>query len=163
MKELTADRLQQAIEYDPETGIFRWRLRTARRVIVGSIAGDIANGYRRISLDGKKHWAARLAWLYVHGVYPKGQIDHIDGDPLNNRIHNLRDVSHAVNQQNQKRPHRQNKVGMLGVVCDRRSGKFLAKICLNGKTKFLGSYASAIEAHQAYLSAKRNLHEGCTI
>lgn len=163
MNVLTAERLREAIEYDPETGDFRWRIGLSRRVCPGAPAGFIVDGYRRIGLDGKRYWAARLAWLYVHGVHPTGQIDHIDGDPLNNRISNLRDVSHAVNQQNQRRAHHQNKLGMLGVVEDKRSGKFLARIFVNGKTKFLGSYRDPAEAQQAYIEAKRALHAGCTI
>lgn len=90
-------------------------------------------------------------------------IDHINGDGLNNRRANLRSVSNAVNAQNQRKPKSNNKNGFLGVSWHKQSGKWEAKIGTDGKRKYLGLFDDPSIAHEAYLTAKRNLHEGCTI
>ncbi|EJO31270.1 hypothetical protein QWC_12623 [Achromobacter marplatensis] len=102
----------------------------------------------------------RLAWLYHYGQWPKGQIDHIDGDRQNNRLHNLRDVSVAKNQQNRIRPTRRNTTGFIGVSFDASRGLFVAKISIAGKKKFLGRFHTALRAHVEYLNAKKEFHPG---
>lgn len=93
---------------------------------------------------------------------PKEQIDHINGNRMDNRIANLRCVSASVNQQNQRRPHRTNSTGYLGVVPVRR-GQFRAQIWVSGAAKNLGTFDTPQEAHAVYLHAKRLRHEGCTL
>lgn len=158
---LTAERLRELFHYDPETGVFT-RLVDAGRIRAGSIAGcEDNNGYLLIMIDYRQHKAHRLAWLYVHGVLPANQIDHIDGNPANNRIDNLRDVTAAVNQQNRKRAQTNNKLGFLGVT--RSGNKFEAAIRLNKKVRHLGTFKTPEDAHQAYLGAKRRLHPAGTL
>lgn len=106
--------------------------------------------------------AHRLAWLYVYGEWPNGDIDHIDGDRLNNRIANLRDVSRRVNLENQRRPKACNKSGFLGVKTF-RDQRFQARIQVRGVQLHLGTFDTPHEAHAAYVAAKRNLHQGCTL
>lgn len=159
---LTQAKLHELFFYDPETGIFT-RKKRAGHMPAGSMAGCIDEGYIRISIDKKMFRAHRLAWLYVYGHFPSGVIDHIDGNTSNNQIRNLRDVNNSVNAQNLKRAMKtNNSTGMLG-VSKRKNGTFLAQIFANGKTKYLGVFKSPHEAHQAYLNAKRAIHEGCTI
>ena len=105
----------------------------------------------------------RLAWLYVHGKLPDGDIDHINGKPSDDRIKNLRDVSRSVNLQNQRAARSNNSSGLLGVFFQKTMNKWTSKIQLDWKTKSLGYFDTAEEAHAAYLKAKRELHEGCTI
>lgn len=114
-------------------------------------------------IDGGRYPTHRLVWLYHHGVMPSGHIDHINGDPDDNRIENLRDVSVMVNRQNIKRAYKSKRRGLLGAHFNKASGKWAAAICVNYKQIHLGFFATAEDAHAAYLAAKRRLHEGCTI
>ena len=159
---LTPKRLREILHYDSTTGVFTWAVRTSNCINVGEIAGALQNkSYWHIRADGGSYQAHRLAWLYIYDEWPKGEIDHIDGNRLNNRIANLRDVSNIVNQQNQRRAQRHNKTGFLGV--SPHLGKFHASIRIDGKKTHLGSFDSPELAHAAYVNAKRVHHEGCTI
>jgi hypothetical protein len=103
-----------------------------------------------------------LVWLWVNGSWPIGEIDHIDGDKLNNRIANLRDVDRATNTQNSKKARRNNKSsGLLGSY--KSGNRWQAQIRINGVCMTLGSFGTPEEAHAAYLGAKRLFHPGCTI
>lgn len=131
------------------------------RVKVGDVAGGPdRNGHIRIYIDGRIYAAHRLAWLYMHGVWPAGDVDHKDGCPANNKFSNLRDVSKAINQQNQRRPHSHGTTGFLGVTFHKAKGKFQAQIGTKGKHLYLGLFHTAELAHAAYLNAKRRIHEG---
>lgn len=162
---LTAERLRAALQYDPETGTLVWRESNGRRAYKGAAAGGkCPKGYITISLDGGRYKAHRLAWLHVHGIWPEGQIDHINGAPGDNRIANLRDVDVSTNQQNLRRARSNNRQsGLLGVRKMSKTTRWWATISVNGGRIYLGSYATPDEAHQAYLTAKRKLHKGCTI
>lgn len=159
----TAERLREVLDYDPCTGVFTWKAPSGRRVKVGSQAGRITDGYRRIGVDGAQARAHRLAWLYVYGeLVPDGYvIDHINGDRSDNRISNLRVVTHSVNMQNQRRCTAASKSGLLGVR--KYENAWLSGIGVQGREIHLGSFKSPEAAHEAYLQAKRRLHEGCTI
>lgn len=167
--ELTAERLRELLAYDRETGIFTRLTRSARSVQIGDVAGGLetANGgvYKRIkiSVDGTSFKAHRLAWLHVYGRWPEGEIDHINGDSCDNRIGNLRVVSHRLNQENMKVARSDSSSGLLGANWNKRTGKWMGKIKAKGRQYVLGEYATPEEAHEAYLAAKRRLHEGCTI
>ena len=158
---LNSKRLRELLTYHPEKGFFTWNIGRS-----GKLSGDIAGGshsegYVHISVDGKLYLAHRLAWLYVHGVWPKDQIDHIDGNKSNNRICNLRDVSNGTNQENQIFAQKNNKSGFLGVSKKRK--KYVAQIMINGKKMHLGYFNFPEQAHSAYLAVKRKFHFGCTI
>lgn len=102
--------------------------------------------------------------MIVHGAIPDGlEIDHINGDESDNRICNLRLATKSENQQNKRRPRKDNKAGLLGVCWFERAKKWRAQITVNGECKYLGLYVTPEEAHAAYLTAKRELHQGCTI
>lgn len=159
---ITAERLRELVHYCPETGIFT-HLESRGRVRAGAIAGCYSNGYIVIRLDTVLYGAHRLAWLYVHGQFPIGDADHIDGNKSNNKICNLRDVDRSTNLQNQKFASSRNKSsGLLGVN-KRGNGTFRAYIKINGKYASLGTFKYAKDAHEAYLAAKRIHHKGCTI
>lgn len=155
------DRWRAAVAYTPESGVFTWISRPARRCHIGAQAGTISNGRRYITVAGNKIACARLAWWFVSGEPPKMDVDHKDGDKLNDRIDNLRDVAPIVNAQNLRGPKSNNQIGVLGVR--RHRGRFEARIVVAGKEKGLGGYATSDEAARAYVDAKRLLHEGCTI
>lgn len=99
--------------------------------------------------------------MIVHGEYPTNDIDHINGNPSDNNISNLRHVTREVNMQNQRKPRSNNPTGFLGVV-KRRDG-FISSITLRKKQRYLGTFATPELAHLAYVEAKRKLHDGCTL
>jgi hypothetical protein len=160
---LTAARLREMLSYDAETGVFRWIAKASRNTVLGEVAGCFTPGERiRIRVDGASYKAHRLAWLHVMGAWPTGVIDHINGDFRDNRFANLRDVSEAVNHQNMRKPHADNSTGFLGVSrCS--DGKYSAQICVGRKNRKIAKFDKPEAAHAAYLAAKRELHEGCTI
>lgn len=154
---LTAQRLRDVLLYDPETGVFRWALSRGSRAAAGAVAGWLDDkGYVRIQVDGHTCFAHRLAWLHCYGEWPDAHIDHRDGDPSNNRIDNLRAATRSQNMTNQRRAQANNKLGLLGVIRDKR--KFRAQIRVNGRLRSLGSFATPEQAHEAYLAAKAHLH-----
>jgi hypothetical protein len=106
------------------------------------------NGYRKLKFFGKQYLTHRIAWFLHYGRWPAGDIDHIDGNPANNKLSNLRDVTHCVNIQNRKSATPKNKTGFLGVV--KRKNKFAAHVHRNGKQIYLGLFETAELAHQAY-------------
>lgn len=149
------------LSYDSETGIFTWK-QNRRTVKAGQVAGHKSQlGYVDISVCGKLYQAHRLAWMLVHREIPNGEIDHINGIRHDNRIANLRIVDSRGNKQNKRLPMRTNKSGFLGV--DFCQGKYRAQIRVNGEKLYLGLFDSPEDAHAAYLKAKREHHETCTI
>lgn len=162
-KAITACRLRELLSYDENTGIFTRLVRTSNRINVGDVAGYLRpDGYVRILVDGQRWLAHRLAWIYVYGTPPIGEVDHINQKRADNRICNLRDESTITNQHNQRRAHRQSKTGLLG-ASPYRNGSFVAQISVAGTSHFLGLHSTPEAAHEAYVQAKRRLHKGCTL
>lgn len=156
--DLTAQKLRDALDYNPETGIFTWRSKIAHKVVVGKIAGCNSRGYISIRVYGRMYAAHRLAWLYVHGEWPTMWIDHINGAKSDNRIANLRDSNATDNGLNSHRPRSHNSASpYLGVTKPKKYKRWLAKITIQGKRQMLGCYDTAEEARDAYLDAKRHL------
>lgn len=156
-----ADRLA----YEPETGEFRWKSGKPRgSAKVGGLAGTVhTSGRKYVRVDGRTYLAHRLAWALTHGEWPRGEIDHIDGNNGNNALANLRDVDHHVNMQNLRAAKADNSCGSLGVYQIKSSGRWRAQIKAVGVKKHIGCYATRDEAAAAYLTAKRKHHDGCTI
>ena len=153
---LAAERLRELLEYFPETGIFRWRV-SRQRVRVGSIAGCLnGDGYLTIMVDGKKHRAHRLAWLYVHGTWPKDQIDHINRDRADNRIENLREATPTENNRNQNKRY-DNTSGHVGVSWSKAAQKWVAQIRHLGKKIHLGFFTEKEDAIAARAAAEIEL------
>lgn len=158
-KYLTQTQLKKFLSYDPQTGIFI-RIAAPRPQVawyVGSAAGYITdNGYCVINIDHKRnrYRAHRLAWLYMTGEWPRGDIDHINGDRLDNRWSNLREATRSQNLGNSRIPST-NKSGFKGVSFDGRRNKWLAQITIDGVHYHLGRYDKAEDAAQAYREALR--------
>lgn len=163
MPELAYDRLHEVLNYDPTTGIFTWKIKTAKCTQIGAVAGckEKRIGYTTIGVDKCIHRAHRLAWFYMTGKWPVKFIDHINGQKSDNRFENLREVFEDGNSQNIRKPNKRNKSGFMGVI--RFQNKWRASVTIQGKTRRIGDYNTPEEAHQAYLKAKREYHVACTI
>lgn len=103
----------------------------------------------------------RMAWIHANGAIEMEMIDHINGDRTDNRLCNLRQATRSINTQNIKRANSLSRHGMLGITPNHKSWK--TSISINGKQRYLGTFKTAGEAQAVYLSAKRELHEGCTL
>jgi hypothetical protein len=153
--ELTQERLKELFNYDPETGVFTRRVRVGRWA-VGSVAGYRAtDGYVNLKIGQRMYKAHRLAWLYVHGVWPTNQIDHKDTLRENNSVGNLRVATNQQNGANSKKPT--GSAGLPGARL-RSSGKFESRIMFNGISQYIGLFDTAQEAHSAYVKRHVELH-----
>ena len=143
MSKLTAERLRQLLHYDYEAGTF---IRISGRQGVGRTVGyKDTGGYLQICVDGRSHLSHRLAWLYVYGEWPKGEIDHINGSKSDNRICNLRIATRSQNMANSGT----RKVSK-GVSWHKHSGKWNARIRIDGRDVSLGYYRTVEDAREAY-------------
>lgn len=173
----TAEYLRSILDYDPKTGVFTWRRRDDFPTLACKnnwnvrFAGKRAGGtdrtgarhsqhslYYRVAIKNKKYWLHRLAWLHHHGDWPPDEIDHIDGDGLNNAIANLRLATRSENCANTKRG-RNNTVGLKGVY-RHKCGRYGAQITKDRRHIHLGLFDSPEEAHTAYIEAAQNLFGG---
>jgi hypothetical protein len=158
-EELTSERLRELLDYNPKNGEFVWRV-SCRGTKAGDIAGTSGTeGRRHITIGYSRYKAHRLAWLYVYGSFPTKLIDHINGDPTDNRIANLREATMSENLHNQRAAHKHNKTGILGVQWRQDKNKFRTRIVVSGKEINLGYFDTAEEAKEAYLAAKAKHHE----
>lgn len=154
---LTQAQLRARLRYDPETGYF-FALHSVKQVPAGARAGSLSNkGYWRIKIGNREYSAHRLAWLYVHGEFPSGALDHINRVRDDNRIVNLRPASFVENGQNRGLA-RNNTSGYTGVTYNRTCRKWQASICVRGKHHHLGLHTSAELAAAAYAEAKKSFH-----
>lgn len=147
---LTHARLKELLKYNRRTGEFTWlvdRGGVTRRIKAGSLAGHIEkNGYVRVRVDDHLYKAHRLAFFYVNETWPKGFIDHKDGDKSNNAISNLREATNSQNLANQRRVR--GEVQLRGV--SREGSKFRARVVKDGNSKYIGSFNTKEEAYIAY-------------
>lgn len=156
---LSFEEVSRQIAYDPETGKFTWRVPKKGRPGIGSPAGCIHQtlGYWVIGVSRQRHYGHRLAWLLTHGKWPAHQIDHINGDRADNRIANLREVTHAENQQN-RHITRPNRHGLRGVDYDPGCDRWRTRIKVNGVVHNFGGFHSPEEAHECYVRESRRLN-----
>ena len=164
---LTAQRLREMLDYEPETGVFTWLerdfpntsntglVRWWNETYANQVAGSICEGYMRIGIEGQTFWAHRLACLYMTGAWPEAGkvVDHVDRNKSNNSWKNLRIASHRLNSLNIEKPH--NPTGLTGVTPHR--GRWKAQCRHKGKRFHLGMFDTPEEAHQAYLQKQREL------
>lgn len=153
MKEITQEKLKEELKYNPNTGVFIRTKKTSNKVNIGDIVGYKNNcGYIVIGVDGRQMLAHRLAWVYVYGTMPNN-IDHINGITDDNRITNLRSVSHQENHKNQA-ISKNNTSGVTGVYWVNQQSNWLAKIKVNYKDITLGRFDTKQEAALARLKAE---------
>jgi hypothetical protein len=161
--DLTADYVRSILDYDPETGIFRWKPRSdvppewnARRA--GAVAGGrMVHGYWFIGIHDIRYLSHRLAWLYVTGEWPADQLDHINMNREDNRFANLRQATNSQNTMNRVKQSN-NSSGFKGVKFHKRSGLWHAQIAVDGKVHSLRYHKTPEEAAEAYKRAAQKFH-----
>jgi hypothetical protein len=161
---ITQKQLHAALDYDPLTGIFRWRDRSDIRANVnarlqGTVAGTIrkADGRRQICFADKRYLASRLAWFYVYGKWPNPEVDHINVRKDDDRIANLREASKPQNQRN-KKGHRDSASQIKGVTWHKLRRKWRASICIDYRQIHLGLFQTKDLAIAAYSDAAIKFH-----
>lgn len=159
MTTLTQARLKELLHYDPDTGVWTWRVDCGRlNPKPGDVAGGLsAQGYWVLRVERRAYAAHRLAFLYMTGHLPADKVDHMDGDGLNNRWSNLRECSDAQNGCN-RGANRNNTSGFKGVTWSRARRKWIAQITVNRRCFKLAACDTPEQAHAAYCEAAKRLH-----
>ena len=148
IKILTQDRLKELLHYNADTGVFTWRA-TRRTVKTGAVAGTRSvKNYIMISVDAKVYCAHRLAWLYIHGVWPTSELDHINRTRDDNRIANLRLADRYINTRNTE-TRKDSLSGAKGVRWHKTQARWESRIQHNHKPITIGYYGNLQDAVQA--------------
>ena len=159
---LTLERVREYLRYEPIEGKLYWR-KSKGAARVGKEAGCICQEptlkYRCIRIDGKLYRAHRLIWFLASGMWPKKDMDHWDGNGLNNRLSNLREVTSQENHRNQ-RMHVRNTSGVTGVCWNKSTRKWHTKIKVAGRDIWLGYFNKLQDAAAA--REKANVKYGFT-
>ena len=152
--------LREFFDYDPSTGILLWRKRDPHHFVSprlckswnGTFAGKPvgwlnANGYLATKINTKSFLVQRIIWKMVTGDEPPEQIDHRDGNRINNRFENFREAS-ALESARNRFVHKNNKLGLKGVT--KRGNTYIARIYLRGNDIYIGTFKTSAEASRAY-------------
>ena len=166
--------LRKLLRYEAETGKLFWRERpcemfpskqswktwNTKHANSEALKAKDAKGYKHGQVLNKHYMTHRVVWALVHGAWPNEQIDHINGDKSDNRIFNLRDVSHAVNAKNLKKSAA-NTSGSTGVSWMPSKKCWRAEICVDGRRMHIGVFKSLEEAKvaRADADARYGFHE----
>lgn len=171
MSGLTQSELRQLFNFDPMTGVLTWRVSPGRRVREGARAGcavfqrkraDRAGNpipcRREVQIHGKLHSESRVIWCHAYGYWPSKQevIDHINNDPFDNRLANLRLASARENALNRKR--RRTRRTLLPKWVYQRGERYEASVRIDGKHRWLGAFATPDRAHKAACDFARLAH-----
>ena len=167
--DLTQGFVKECFDYDQITGIFTWRERPTshftsdsyaarmNKRCAGRIVGARARqkGYPTVNIRGKCYRLHRLAFLWMNGRWPDGDVDHINHDREDNRWSNLREVSRRENCRNRSADGRSTS-GLTGVSWFKRDKKWRAQLSRGGKNTHIGYYDTPEDAHAAYRAACAN-------
>lgn len=154
---VSPERVKERLIYDPDTGEFVWRTSIGGRGKAGNVAGNFrkSDGYMQVWLEGRLYLSHVLAWAYMTGEWPEGEVDHENLNRSDNRWGNLRSASHSQNQANSTL-YKNNTSGFRGVC--RKGGKWVATIRKDGKGKYLGTFNAPEEAYSRYVEESIRLH-----
>jgi hypothetical protein len=164
---LTQLRLRELLVYEPETGIFWWRRQSnatgptlgVRERWANQRAGALTvQGYSIINVDGERFRSVRLAWLYMTGEWPTNHIDHINGDPADDRWVNLREATRSENMANAKLIRTNNTSGARGVSWNKRLEKWHARVNFERRLYHCGYFNSFEEAVESRDRKAAQLH-----
>ena len=152
--------LKELFDYDPLTGLLKWKKRLAQRIKVGDVAGCRGSeGYVEVGINGQKYFAHRICWAiyYNEQLSPDDEIDHIYGNPSDNRISKLRKSNRQDQGYNTKR-YSTNTSGHRGVFWNTKRPAWVAYITTNYKQVILGRFKTKEEAIEARLKAEKDLN-----
>ena len=153
------EELKEYLDYNPDTGIIIWKKTTTARIKIGQEAGCVSASkcttYRTITSKGIKYKTHRIAYYMYHGIDPKNNdIDHEDGNGLNNKINNLRLATRSDNCKNRSM-NENNTSGVTGVTWVKQAQKWRARIMIDYKSIVLGSYINKEDAIQTRIEAEK--------
>jgi Demerecviridae HNH endonuclease len=156
---LSFDEAKRIFRYEPETGKLFWRVNRWRRIKPGDEAATIATttGYKIVRV-GATYLQHRLVWLLYYGEWPKGLVDHINLDKLDNRIFNLRTVNYSQSNANRRGSSRKKVGSLKGASFLQGKRVWRSSIKMDGKTKNLGNYRTELEAHLVFCAAAKLCH-----
>jgi hypothetical protein len=150
---LTQERVRELFDYR-EDGALVWKVAQRGGVKAGSMAGGLTHGYAGVRIAGRHYYIHRVVWLWHCGYMPEGIVDHINRDPLDNRVENLREVSHSCNHRNTTN-NRANTSGVKGVYRTGTDQMWRAQIKVAGRILYLGRHTDFLEAVCHRLAAEQ--------
>lgn len=159
-KEIPVSELHRLFDYDPETGILKWRVKPAKNMVAGTVAGSLtSNGYLSVRVNYQATLVHRICYAMHHGQWPAGLVDHGPLSPVktDNRAANLRLADKAQNAQNAKKPC-SNTSGFKGVCWHKPTGKWFGRVVFRGRQRVAGYFDSLEEAAGAVRSLREALH-----
>ncbi|MNQ87894.1 AP2 domain protein [compost metagenome] len=156
---ITQKELKEVLAYDPLSGGFVWLKRPNKLSNIKRLteADKLRGKYKEVSINNKKYKSHRLVWLYAYGEFPKGMVDHIDGNRLNNRVENLRLADSSSNNWNRKL--NSNSSTKVKGVRVHKNGNFEARIMCNKISYYLGVFDTIEEAEDAVRNKREELHK----
>jgi hypothetical protein len=154
---LSQNELNSIFEYEPLTGVVRWKERRSN-IAQGSIAGCVhGSGYKVVTINSKTYKLHRIIWIMLFGQIPENfYLDHINGNKIDNRLENLRLATNNQNQQNRPAP-KNSSSGYRGVTWHKQVNKWMARICHEGKRTTIGFFDTAEDAYEAYKQEAKKL------
>lgn len=150
MSEITQEMVRRLFNYDPLTGRLTWATAPSnrhRRFVGLDAQSKDKDGYLKVNVGGRTYRVHRLVWMHQFGRWPIDQIDHINHDPADNRLENLREADTYQNMHNKRRA-KNNRSGIVGVSWDTRVGKWTAHATIKKKSYNFGRFDSIEEASE---------------
>ncbi len=162
MNPLTHNDVTNLLDYNPETGVFTWRIGSSgvKSYLQGKTAGCLTpSGYRQLRVGGRIYYEHRLAFFIMTGTFPEQQIDHINHNRSDNSFNNLRECSHVMNNQHRKAITK-SKTGIRGVFESADKKKFVAEVQHMGIRYRLGTFNTKELAKEAVEAKRKELNNG---